>query len=291
MELRIENVCKEYKGKKVLENIDIEFQSGIYGVLGNNGAGKTTLINIIVGILKSDKGIIKFNNVDVRELGKNYISRIGYLPQYPKFYKKFSVIDFLRYMSVIKDIPKGNIEKRINELLDIVNLSHASNKKIGELSGGMLQRVGIAQAMINNPDILILDEPTAGLDPQERIRFRNLILRLSEERIVLITTHIISDIEFIANKIILLKEGKVLKHDPPYTLINELANKVWQVTINNEVLEEIMEKYQFKISNMVQDYNKIHLRIIDDVKPEINAINVQPNLEDAFLYFAGEKDK
>lgn len=291
MELRIENVCKEYKGKKVLENIDIEFQSGIYGVLGNNGAGKTTLINIIVGILKSDKGIIKFNNVDVRELGKNYISRIGYLPQYPKFYKKFRVIDFLRYMSIIKDIPKGNIENRINELLDIVNLSHASNKKIGELSGGMLQRVGIAQAMINNPDILILDEPTAGLDPQERIRFRNLILRLSEERIVLITTHIISDIEFIANKIILLKEGKVLKHDPPYTLINELANKVWQVTINNEVLEEIMEKYQFKISNMVQDYNKIHLRIIDDVKPEINAINVQPNLEDAFLYFAGEKDK
>ncbi|MGE7997839.1 ABC transporter ATP-binding protein [Lysinibacillus sp. NPDC093190] len=289
MKLKIENISKRYKGKSVLKSLNLEFEEGIYGLLGENGAGKTTLINIIVGVLKNDKGKILFNDIDVRDLGIDFISRIGYLPQYPQFYKNFKVIEFLRYMCVLKGIPKEISEKRVQELLDIVNLSNATNVKIGALSGGMRQRVGIAQAMLNNPDILILDEPTAGLDPQERIRFRNLISRLSENRIVILATHIVSDIEFIANKVILLKDGHVLKQDSPSVLVREIESKVWQVTVTNETMGEKLN--QLKISNMVRDQEGIHLRVIDDVKPDVNAINVHPNLEDVFLYFAGDVER
>nr|WP_275444068.1 ATP-binding cassette domain-containing protein [Lysinibacillus fusiformis] len=272
-----------------MENFNSELENGIYGLLGANGAGKTTLINIFVGITKSDKGQVLINDVDVRRLGSDFLSQIGYLPQYPQFYKNFEVMDFLLYMCELKGIPKKIGEKRARDLLEIVNLSDVSHKKIGALSGGMRQRVGIVQAMLNNPDILILDEPTAGLDPQERIRFRNLITKFSGNRIVILATHIVSDIEYIANQVIILKDGQLLKQDSPKALISEMEKKVWKVTATDATLDEKL-KY-LKVSNMMRNKNEIHLRVIDDEKPDVNAINVQSNLEDVFLYYSKEDEQ
>lgn len=289
MKVTFKDISKQYKGKYALKNFTSELENGIYGLLGANGAGKTTLIKIFVGILKSDKGQILINDVDVRNLGVEFLSHIGYLPQYPQFYKNFEVMDFLRYMCVLKDIPKEQGEKRAKELLEIVNLSDASTKKIGALSGGMRQRVGIVQAMLNDPDILILDEPTAGLDPQERIRFRNLITKFSENRIVLLATHIVSDIEYIANQVILLKEGQLLKQDSPQALVRGIEGKVWNVSATENTIEEKLK--HLKISNMMRNQDGIHLRVINDEKPDAHAVNIQPNLEDVFLYYTGDGER
>ncbi|MBU5266705.1 ABC transporter ATP-binding protein [Virgibacillus proomii] len=285
MKVTFKDISKQYRGKYALKNFSAELENGIYGLLGENGAGKTTLINIFVGILKSDQGQVLINEMDVRILGTDFLSQIGYLPQYPQFYKNFEVMDFLRYMCVLKDIPKEKGEKRAKELLDIVNLSEAHNKKIGELSGGMRQRIGIVQAMLGDPGILILDEPTAGLDPQERIRFRNLIAKFSENRIVLLATHIVSDVEFIANQVILLKGGQLVKQDTPQKLIRGMAGKVWDVTATDETVDEKLER--LNISNMMRDRDKIYLRVIADEKPDAEALIVKANLEDVFLYYSG----
>lgn len=286
MKVTFKGISKQYKGKYALKKFTSELENGIYGLLGENGAGKTTLINIFVGILKSDQGQVLIDDVDVRNLGTDFLSHIGYLPQYPQFYKNFEVMDFLRYICVLKNIPKEQGEKRAKELLDIVNLSDASRKKIGALSGGMRQRVGIAQAMLNDPDILILDEPTAGLDPQERIRFRNLITKFSGNRIVLLATHIVSDIEYIANQVILLKDGQLLKQESPQALVQGIQGKVWNVTATEETLEEKLS--QLKISNMMRDPEGIHLRVIHEDKPDTSAVPITPNLEDVFLYYSGD---
>ena len=286
MKVTFKGITKRYRDKYALKDFNSELENGIYGLLGANGAGKTTLINIFVGFLKSDRGQVLIDNVDVRSLGIEFLSHIGYLPQYPQFYKNFEVMDFLKYMCVLKDIPKDQGEKRSKELLEIVNLSDASTKKIGALSGGMRQRVGIAQAMLNDPNILILDEPTAGLDPQERIRFRNLITKFSEDRIVLLATHIVSDIEYIANQVILLKDGQLLKQDSPQALARGIEGKVWMVTVTDETMEEKLNN--LKISNMMRDQNGIHLRVINDDRPDAHAVNIQPNLEDVFLYYSGD---
>jgi len=289
MKITFDGVSKKYKGKYVLENFTTEIENGIYGLLGVNGAGKTTLINIFVGILKNDEGQIFINDKDVKELGTDFLSYIGYLPQYPRFYKNFEVMDFLNYMCVLKGIPKEQGEKRAKELLEIVNLTNAASKKIGALSGGMRQRLGIVQAMLNDPDILILDEPTAGLDPQERIRFRNLITRFSKNRIVLLATHIVSDIEYIANQVILLKDGQLLQKDSPQALARGIEGKVWQITVTDDMMADKLR--HLKISNMMRDENGIHFRVIDDQQPDPVAINVTPNLEDVFLYYSGDGEK
>lgn len=289
MKVTFKEISKQYKGKYALKDFTSELENGVYGLLGTNGAGKTTLINIFVGILQSDQGQVLINDVDVRSMGINFLSHIGYLPQYPQFYKNFEVMEFLRYMCVLKNIPKEEGEKRAKELLDIVNLSSASTKKIGALSGGMRQRVGIAQAMLNNPDILILDEPTAGLDPQERIRFRNLITKFSENRIVLLATHIVSDIEFIANQVILLKDGQLLKQDTPAALAEGIEGKVWSVTATDTTIDEKLTR--LKISNMMRERDEIHLRVIADEQPDDHAVNVRANLEDVFLYYFGEGEQ
>jgi len=286
MKVAFKHISKQYKGKYALNDFSAELENGVCGLLGTNGAGKTTLINIFVGILKSDNGQVLIDGVDARSLGVDFLSRIGYLPQFPQFYKNFKVMEFLRYMCVLKGIPKEQGEKRAKELLEIVNLSDAADKKIGALSGGMRQRVGIVQAMLNNPDILILDEPTAGLDPQERIRFRNLIAKFSENRIVLLATHIVSDIEFIANQVILLKDGQLLKQGTPQALVSGMEGKVWKVTATDETIDEKLNR--LKVSNMMRDRHEIHLRVIDDEKPDVQAVNVAPNLEDVFLYYFEE---
>lgn len=286
MNVVFDNISKQYKGKYALKNFSSELTQGIYGLLGANGAGKTTLINIFVGILKSDSGNIKIDGKEVGKLGSNFLSYIGYLPQYPEFYKNFEVMEFLKYMCALKNIPKGIGEKKARELLDIVNLKDTQNKKIGALSGGMRQRVGIVQAMLGDPKILILDEPTAGLDPQERIRFRNLITKFSENRIVLLATHIVSDVEFIANQVIILKKGELVRQNSPVNLMSEIEGKVWVTEASDH---DIYDKFKYhKISNMYREKEKIMLRIIADEKPDANAESSKPNLEDVFLYYFGE---
>lgn len=289
MKITFQGITKQYKGKYALKDFTTELQEGVYGLLGTNGAGKTTLINIFVGILKGDAGRVLIDGVDVRKLGVDFLARIGYLPQYPQFYKNFEVMEFLQYMCALKGIPKLQGEHRSKELLEIVNLSEAHHKKIGALSGGMRQRVGIAQAMLNNPDILILDEPTAGLDPQERIRFRNLITKFSQGRTVLLATHIVSDIEFIANEVMLLKGGHLLMQDTPRRLMQSMENKVWSLTVPDETLDESLAS--LKISNMLRDHDGVHLRIIGDESPGETAVPVQANLEDVFLYRFGEGEQ
>jgi ABC-2 type transport system ATP-binding protein len=289
MKIQFSEVSKKYKNVYALRNFTSSLENGIYGLLGENGAGKTTLINIFVGILRANTGRVLIDGVDVRAMGLDFLTKIGYLPQYPQFYKSFEVLEFLRYICVLKNIPKDIGDKRAKELLETVNLTGAAHKKIGALSGGMRQRVGIVQAMLGDPSILILDEPTAGLDPQERIRFRNLISKFSENRTILLATHIVTDIEFIANQVILLKKGSLIQQDSPAALMAGLKGKVWTITETGHSMRE--ELRHPKISNMLRENDKVHFRIISDEKPAKEAFPVPANLEDVFLYYCGEGEQ
>lgn len=287
MELRFQNLSKKYGKKYALRDFSATLDNGVYGLLGTNGAGKTTLLNLFMGIIKGESGEIYIDGKNIRQMGAEFLGYIGYLPQYPQFYRDFSVQEFLRYMCVLKDIPKADGEVRIRSLLETVNLTEAASKKVGALSGGMRQRLGIAQAMLSDPGILILDEPTAGLDPRERIRFRNLISKFSEDRIVILATHIVPDIEFIANKIILLHEGSLLKYDTPQALCRELDGKVWSLEL--PVSDVPTELIHHTISNMAREDTGIRLRIISDEKPHADAVSVMATLEEVFLYHCGEE--
>lgn len=287
MHVQFEHLSKKYKGKYALRDFSATLDNGVYGLLGTNGAGKTTLINLFMGIIKKDSGSITVDGKNISRMGADFLSNIGYLPQYPQFYRDFTVLEFMRYMCVLKDIPKAHGEQRIWELLETVNLTEAADKKVGALSGGMRQRLGIAQAMLNDPGILILDEPTAGLDPRERIRFRNLLSKFSENRIIVLATHIVPDIEFIANKILLLHEGTLLKYDTPAALCAELDRKVWALELQeSDVPTELVHH---TISNMAREGDGIRLRIIAEEQPHPLAVSVPANLEEVFLYHCGEE--
>lgn len=287
MKISLQNVSKQYKGKYALKDFTTELTEGVYGLLGANGAGKTTLINIFVGILGSNSGTVLIDGQDARTLGKDFLSKIGYMPQYPVFYRDFTVMDFLLYMCALKGISVGQGKKRALELLGIVNLLDAKDKKIGALSGGMRQRVGIVQAMLGDPEILILDEPTAGLDPSERIRFRNLISQFAQGRTVLLATHIVSDVECIAKEIIILKEGSLVTQGTTDTLEQNIYGKVWEVTVNAEDATRLGSLYY--ISNMKQQGGNFSVRIVSDMLPATNAVKTSPNLEDVFLYYFREQ--
>ena len=286
MDITFHKISKKYKGNYALKEFSAWLHEGVYGLLGANGAGKTTLINIFVGILQSDGGTILVNGQDTAALGKNFLSQIGYMPQYPIFYRDFTVIDFLQYMCALKGIPAAQGKRRIAELLGMVNLLDAQDKKIETLSGGMRQRVGIVHAMLCAPQILILDEPTAGLDPSERIRFRNLISRLAQGRTILLATHIVSDVECIANEIILLKQGELVVQGTPSVLEQSIEGKVWEITADVQDTVFLSDKYC--ISNMKQDGEQYTLRIVSDICPLQGAEQPFPNLEDVFLYYFGE---
>lgn len=286
MQVRFEGLSKKYRGKYALREFSAALENGVYGLLGTNGAGKTTLINLFMGILKPDGGRIFIDGRDIRALGADFLGNIGYLPQYPQFYRDFTVEEFLRYMCVLKDIPKRPGQGRIAALLEQVNLTEAASKKVGALSGGMRQRLGIAQAMLSDPGILILDEPTAGLDPRERIRFRNLISQFSEDRIVILATHIVPDIEFIANKILLLHEGRLLRHDSPTRLTEELDGTVWALKLDSRDVPTGLVHHT--ISNMAREGDGIRLRILSPDRPHPDAVPATANLEEVFLHHCGE---
>lgn len=287
MSLQINEVTKVYGKKKALEGFSCILSNGVYGLLGPNGAGKTTLINIIAGVLKPTSGEIFFNGENTNRMGTRFLDKIGYLPQHPRFYKNYRAYEFLEYMSALKGIPPKARKQRIEQVLEMVNLSDEKNKKIGSYSGGMRQRLGIAQAMLNNPDILILDEPTAGLDPKERIRFRNLISRLSDNRTVILATHIVPDVEYISEEVILLGAGIKIAQAPAANLMDAIAGKVWDVVADTDkTVQRYMERYS--ISNVVRRDDGYHLRVVSDNQPADHAVSQTPSLEDIYLYYFGE---
>ena len=225
MELRIEHLTKKYGEKVALRDFNYTFTPGIYGILGANGAGKSTLMNLITDNVKRNEGQILWNDTDILKMGKDFRAKLGYMPQQQGMYNDFSARAFLRYMAEVKEIPKKQAREQIEQLLDVVNLKEDAHKKVGGFSGGMRQRVLLAQALLGDPQILILDEPTAGLDPKERLRLRQYISDLAQDRIVFLTTHIVSDIESIAGDVLLMKQGELVKHGAPEALIASCGGK------------------------------------------------------------------
>ena len=287
MKIEFDDLTKEFGDFTAVNHINLTMTNGVYGLLGVNGAGKTTLMRMLCTLLKPTSGTICCNGKDIFNMDSEYRKLLGYLPQDFGFYPEFTVEDYLLYIAALKGIRPVVAKKRVKELISKVGLSKAAHKKMKKLSGGMKRRAGIAQAMLNNPKILILDEPTAGLDPNERIRFRNLISELSEDRLVLLSTHIVSDIEYIANEIWLMKDGEVLHKGSIEELINSMTETVWECLVPKNRVSDFVEKY--KISNMKSEINQIMLRIISHEKPVENAMRVEASLEDVFLYYFGEK--
>lgn len=283
--LDIKNISKTYKKGtvKALDDFSVTLTPGVYGLLGPNGAGKSTLMNIITNNLNSDSGKVLYNDEDIKKLGKNYRTVLGYMPQQQGLYDDFTLNRFLWYMSALKGLKKKEAKDKITSLLDTVNLTGSAHKKLGGFSGGMKQRALIAQALLNDPKILILDEPTAGIDPKERIRIRNFISEIAEDKIVLISTHVVSDIEFIAKEIILLKQGKLVSHDTCPNLVSEIENKVVEVEIDREELKYYQDNY--RVSNLYHNGEKIVVRLVTDNPPENHYSKiVKPTLEDLYLY-------
>lgn len=282
MELSIRNVTKTYGKKRALSNFSLDLKAGVYGLLGPNGAGKSTLIGTITGLVKADSGNVLFTDED----GNKLHNKLGYLPQYQSYYKNYSAPEFLRYMLALKNYKPENTSKYISDLLELVNLGDVGKKRIGTFSGGMKQRLGIAQALIGEPSVLIFDEPTAGLDPKERVRFRNVISSLGSDRIVILATHIVSDIEYIANEIILLNDGVMVDFGTQSEITEKIDGKVWEFVCDSHDVLEIMSR--LRVSNVVSMGEKCKIRAVCDEKPDENAENVTPDLEDVCLYSFGE---
>ena len=287
MELKIENLTKDFGDFTAVDHLSLTMTNGVYGLLGINGAGKTTLMRMHCTLLKPSEGSITYNGKDIFKLDADYRKLLGYLPQDFGFYPEFTVQDYLLYVAAIKGLKSAVAKKRVKELISQVSLFKVANKKMKKLSGGMKRRAGIAQAMLNNPKILILDEPTAGLDPNERIRFRNLISELSEDRLVLLSTHIVSDIEYIANEILLMKDGSLICRGTSEELIGSMTENVWRCNVEKAAVPSILKSY--KVSNVKSEAHGAELRIIAKEQPFAGAIPEEAALEDVFLYYFGEK--
>lgn len=288
MELSAVNLTKRYGSKTAVNRLNATLTNGVYGLLGANGAGKTTFMRLLCTVQRPTSGKIDLDSKSIWKLGERYRDVLGYLPQHFGYYPDFTALDFLLYVAALKGLDDRKAKKVSNELLEEVGLSGESRRKIKTFSGGMKQRLGIAQAMLNDPYILILDEPTAGLDPKERVRFRNLISAFSKDRIVILSTHIVSDIEFIAEKIMMMKSGEIIHFGRPHEITSRIGGCVWECSVPTSRVEQYT--VSLNISNLRNEENgRTVLRVIADQPPVAGAVKVQPNLEDLFLYyFKGE---
>jgi len=289
LELRLEKVSKTYGNKKAVDGIDCVLTHGVYGLLGANGAGKTTLLRMICGILEMTEGKILCEGTEIRKMGAEYRRLLGYLPQNFGYYPEFTAKKFLLYLAALKAISKKEAADKVEELLRLVDLEQVKDKKIKTFSGGMVRRLGIAQALLGDSEILILDEPTAGLDPKERIRFRNIISALSKDRIIILSTHIVSDVEYIADEILLMKGGRLLSTGGIEEMLTQVRGKVWECCVRPEETETYQA--QFSVSNLRNTEQGVKLRIVSDVCPLPDATPADPDLEDVYLYYFREEER
>ena len=283
MELTINDLSKEYGRKKAVNHFSAKLTNGVYGLLGANGAGKTTLMRMICDVQTETKGAIFFNGKNIHDLGEKYRNILGSLPQNFGYYPNFTAYKFLMYISAIKGLPPKKAHNRTMELLQVVDLLTQKNEKIKTFSGGMKQRVGIAQALLNNPGILILDEPTAGLDPKERVRFRNLLSEYAGDKIVILSTHIVSDVEAIADEVLLMKKGKFVLQGTVQKLTEKANGKVWELTVSPSEAR----KWQARttVANLRHEGKDMVLRIVSDNMPSKQAVPCEATLEDLYLYY------
>lgn len=283
MELSFDRLTKHYGSRIAVDCVSAVLKPGVYGLLGANGAGKTTLMRMICAILESTSGEIYFNGKEIISMGAEYRNILGYLPQDFGYYPGYTAAEFLMYIAALKGIPRNIAKNRTKELLEEVGLEDVANQKMKTFSGGMKQRIGIAQALLNHPDILILDEPTAGLDPKERVRFRNLLSDYAGDKVVILSTHIVSDIEAIADEVLLMKKGKFVLQDSIPELIKKVEGKVWELTVPQEEARKWQEKVT--IANLRHEGRQVTLRIISDDRPGERAVPCEAALEDLYLYY------
>jgi len=284
MNLVFDKVTKKYGDLTALDNFSYTFSSGVYGLLGPNGAGKSTMMNLIVGNIKLSSGAIQYDGQNTIDLGAEYRKLIGFMPQQQGIYPDFTLERFLWYMASLKGIHKDEARKQIPELIQAVNLQDFANRRLGGFSGGMKQRALIAQAMLGSPKILILDEPTAGLDPKERIRIRNLISKLALNQIVIIATHVVSDVAFIAKEILLMKKGVLIDSGSPHKLCKSIEGKVFELSCQEDDIEKISSMY--KVSNLSREKDDILVRVLNDDSPlDYAYTSVKPDLEDLYLWY------
>ena len=284
--LTIRDLSKSYGSNLALNQFTYSFDHGIYALLGPNGSGKSTLMNIVTQNLKSDNGEILLDDTPIGKLGAAYREKLGFMPQYPGMYPSFSALDFLRYMAVLKGLNKKKADEQIDELLHAVELHDVRTHRIGSFSGGMKQRLALAQSLLGDPEIVILDEPTAGLDPKQRIAIRNYIASVALNKTVIIATHVVSDVEFIAREAIMLKKGVISDSGSPYELTQKIEGQVWQTVVAAEEVQAMQEK--FRVVNIQNGEQGVILRILSDVKPTEDSVTVVPSLEDYYLHVFGD---
>lgn len=278
--LKIESVSKRFStGNYGVRDFSLDLKSGVLGLLGPNGAGKTTLMQMLATITKPTAGRITFDGTDILAKPDLLRSRLGYLPQDFGVYDNLTALEFLNYFASLKGVTSAD---RVREMLELVNLHTVANRAVGGFSGGMKQRLGIAQALINDPDFLIVDEPTAGLDPEERVRFRNILSDVGAGKLVILSTHIVSDVESVATEIAIMKEGRLVAFDPPEALLRRTTGSVWESVVSSEQFEQIRGTH--KISHAVRKPDGVHIRIVSPAPPAVPAVHAEPDLEDAFLY-------
>ena len=284
--LTIRDLSKSYGSNLALNRFTYNFDHGIYALLGPNGSGKSTLMNIVTQNLKSDNGEILLDDTPIGKLGASYREKLGFMPQYPGMYPSFSALDFLRYMAVLKGLNKKKADEQIDELLHAVELHDVRTHRIGSFSGGMKQRLALAQSLLGDPEIVILDEPTAGLDPKQRIAIRNYIASVALNKTVIIATHVVSDVEFIAREAIMLKKGVISDSGSPYELTQKIEGQVWQTVVAAEDVQAMQEK--FRVVNIQNGEQGVILRILSDMKPTEDSVTVVPSLEDYYLHVFGD---
>lgn len=290
MELKLDRLTKQFGSAIAVDRLSASLTPGVYGLLGANGAGKTTLMRMICDVLRPTSGSVLWNGVPIERLGERYRSVLGYLPQDFGYYPNFTALDFMLYLSTLKGLDPKAAKRRSMELLDLVGLKGVAKRKVKTFSGGMKQRLGIAQAVINDPQVLVLDEPTAGLDPKERVRFRNLISALSQEKVVILSTHIVSDVEYIADEILIMRTGRIIASGTVEEILRQVSEVVWECVVTPH--EADLMSTRMAVGNVRYDHNGMAIvRLVSDVAPEGCARLVEPTLEDVYLYLFREQSR
>jgi ABC-2 type transport system ATP-binding protein len=288
MELTIDRLGKRYGEHWALRQLSLRCEPGLLGLVGPNGAGKTTLMRMIATLLEPTEGTIAWNGQNIRTHGEVLRQVLGYLPQEFGIYREFSGRQFLRYLAAMKGLPRPLAQKRVDEVLELVNLEQVADRKLPAYSGGMKQRIGIAQALLNDPELLIVDEPTAGLDPAERVRFRTLLASLTSNRVIILSTHIISDVEAVANRLVILQGGQVLSDTTPDVILATAVGKVWSVTTDQTAAMQLQAAYP--VSTMVNQLGGVTLRVISAMRPHEAAVVTDPTLEEAYLLATSQQE-